>query len=192
MIWKWSEVMCPVCAVYTEAGVIVVPDLSDAGSLYQDGYGSFQDDHILTLKPFEALYLLERSRIIVLDERDRRGLSFGELLRRFSSEDQLSWTRYLVYRDLRSRGFVVKEGVGEAVDFFVYERGTYPKRPPKYMIHVICEGLPEPISRILEVLKAAEEDNKSLKIAVIDRRGEVVYYTIAELKFKEDEEWGLR
>ncbi len=184
--------MCPVCAVYTEAGVIVVPDLSDAGSLYQDGYGSFQDDHILTLKPFEALYLLERSRIIVLDERDRRGLSFGELLRRFSSEDQLSWTRYLVYRDLRSRGFVVKGGVGGAVDFFVYERGTYPKRPPKYMIHVICEGLPEPISRILEVLKAAEEDNKSLKMAVIDRRGEVVYYTIAELKFKEDEEWGLR
>lgn len=184
--------MGTVCAVYTRDGVIVVPDLSDANSLYQDGYGSFRDDHLLALRPFEALYLLERSRIIVLDEVDRRRLPFDELLRRFSSEDQLSWTRYLVYRDLRSRGFVVREGRGRAVDFLVYERGGYPKKPPRYMIHAVWEGSPEPISHILEVLKAAEEEDRILRLAVIDRRGEVVYYTVAELGFQEGEEGDLR
>ncbi len=181
-----------VCAVYTRDGLIVVPDLSDADSLYQDGYGSFREDRLLTLKPFEALYLLERSRITLLDERDRGGLSFEELLRRLSSVDPLSWTRYVVYRDLRARGFVVREGRGEAADFLVYERGSYPKRPPRYLVHAVCEGSPEPISQILEVLKAAEGEDRILRIAVVDRRGELVYYTIAEMGFQEEGEGGLR
>jgi tRNA-intron endonuclease len=185
-MWKWFGVMVTVCAVYTRDGVIVVPDLSDASSLHQDGYGSFRDDRLLALMPFEALYLLDRSRIAVLDELDRRGIPFDELLRRFSSEDPLCWTRYLIYRDLRARGFVVVGGEGRGVNFLVYERGSYPKKPPRYMIHAIWEGSPEPISGLLDILKEADEDGRILRIAVVDRRGEVVYYTISAMEFQEE------
>lgn len=172
-----------ISAVYTE-GRVAVPARNEADSLYQDGYGSLLgDSRLLTLKPFEVLYLVERMRIAVIDEESRRRLVFQELLLRFSSEDSLIWTRYLVYRDLRARGFVVRDGPGLGVDFLVYERGSYGKRPPRYHVYAVWEGAPESIKHMSEVLETAEEKNLTLRLAVIDRRGEVIYYTLSEMEF---------
>jgi tRNA-intron endonuclease len=172
-----------ISAVYTEDG-IVVPAQNEANSLYQDGYGSLlADRRLLTLKPFEALYLVERGKITVIDEKSRGRLVFQELLWRFSAEDPVIWTRYVVYRDLRTRGFVARDGPGLGVDFLVYERGSYGKRLPRYLIYSISEGNQEPLRHLGEILSHAEESNKILRLAVIDRRGEIVYYTLSEMEF---------
>jgi len=179
-----------ISAVYTK-GRVAVPALNEANSLYQDGYGSLLGDgRLLTLKPWEALYLVERIRIAVIDEESRRKLVFQELLWRFSSVDLHIWTRYLVYRDLRTRGFVVRDGLGLGVDFLVYERGSYGRRPPRYLVYAVWEGDPESIRHLGEVLGAAEADGRTLRLAVIDRRGEVVYYTLSEMEFMELEDSG--
>jgi tRNA-intron endonuclease len=180
-----------ISTVYTE-GRVAVPARNEANSLYQDGYGSLLGDgRLLTLRPWEALYLVERMRVAVIDEESHRKLVFQELLWRFSAEDPLMWTRYLVYRDLRSRGFVVRDGPGLGVDFLVYERGSYGKRPPRYLVYAVWEGAPESIRHLCEVLKAAEADGRTLRLAVVDRRGEVVYYTLSETEFTEPEDSGL-
>ncbi|KON31279.1 hypothetical protein AC482_01260 [miscellaneous Crenarchaeota group-15 archaeon DG-45] len=177
-----------ISAVYTRDGV-AVPAQNEANSLYQDGYGSLLgDSRLLKLRPCEVLYLVERRRIAVVDEESRHRLVFQELLRRFSSDDAHIWTRYLVYRDLRSRGFVVRDGAGPAVEFLVYQRGSFGRRPPRYIVHAIWEGNPEPVGRLRQALKAAETDGRVLRLAVIDRRGEIVYYTLSEVGFTEDEE----
>lgn len=164
---------------------MAVPAQNEANSLYQDGYGSFLGDgRLLTLKPYEALYLVERARIAVVDEENRTSLVFQELLGLFSSRDPHIWIRYIVYRDLRSRGFVVREGRGFGVDFQVYERGAYGKKQPRYLVYSIWEGSPESMMRISEVLASAEDDDQILRLAVIDRRGEIVYYTLSEMVFK--------
>lgn len=174
-----------ISAVYTEDGV-AVPARNEANSLYQDGYGSLLGDRLLLkLRPCEVLYLVERARAAVIDEGNRQKLVFHELLWRFSSEDIHIWTRYLVYRDLRSRGFVVREVAGPDIEFQVYQRGSYGKRPPRYLVHAVWEGEPESIGRLREVLEASEADSLTLRLAVIDRRGEIVYYTLSEIEFKE-------
>lgn len=174
-----------ISAVYTENG-IVVPAQNEANSLYQDGYGSLlTDSRLLTLKPFEALYLVERGKIAVIDEESREKLVFQELLWKFSAGDQVIWTRYIVYRDLRARGFVARDGPGLGVDFLVYERGAYGKKMPRYLVYTIWEGTQDSIKHISEILNAAEEANRILRLAVVDRRGEIVYYTLSEMKFKE-------
>ena len=176
-----------ISTVYTEDG-IAVPARNEADSLYQDGYGSLLGDgRLLKLRPCEVLYLVERRRIAVIDEGSRRKLVFQELLWRFTSDDLHIWTRYLVYRDLRSRGFVVRDGAGPDVEFLVYQRGSYGRRPPRYLVHAVWEGEPESIGRLREVLEAAEADGLTLRLAVIDRRGEIVYYTLSEIEFKEME-----
>jgi len=177
-----------ISAVYT-GGQVVVPAQNEANSLYQDGYGSLLGrGHLLTLKPFEALYLAEGMRIAVIDEASRQRLVFQELLWRFSGDDPLAWTRYLVYRDLRSRGFVVRDGPGLGIDLLVYERGAYGKRPPRYHVYAVSEGASEPIRHLCDVLEAAESAGRTLRLAVIDRRGEVVYYTLSETEFENLEE----
>jgi tRNA-intron endonuclease len=174
-----------ISAVYSEGGV-VVPAQNEANSLYQDGYGSLlAERRLLTVKPSETLYLVERGKIAVIDEGSREKLVFQELLSRFSAEDPDIWTRYIVYRDLRTRGFVARDGPGPGVDFLVYERGSYGKKTPRYLVHTVWEGTQEPIRRLSERLNQAEKDNKILRLAVVDRRGEIVYYTLSEMEFQD-------
>jgi len=176
--------MEPISTVLVEDSVIV-PAQNDANSLYQDGYGSLSTEkRLLTLNAFESLYLVERRRIAVVDEETRGRLVFQELLSRLSKDDPDTWTRYIVYRDLRERGFVARAGRDSNADLLVYERGMYGKRPPKYQIYTLWEGLRTPISRLSEVLDSSVGNERVLRLAVVDRRGEVVYYTLSEMDFE--------
>ncbi|MGD2200416.1 MAG: tRNA-intron lyase [Candidatus Bathyarchaeota archaeon] len=169
-------------------GEIVVPALNEANSLYQDGYGSLlRDRKVLSIQPFEALYLVERGKVSVFDEETRDRLVFQELLQRLSCPDPEIWTRYLVYRDLRTRGFVVKAHSGSGVSFLVYERGSYGKKLPKYLVHAVWEGSHETLSSLSEVLDTAVDADKILRLAVVDRRGEIVYYTLSDKGFREQD-----
>jgi tRNA-intron endonuclease len=171
-------------AVYRKDSV-VVPTLRESNSLYQNGYGSLLgEEGVLTLTPCETLFLVERKKLLVISEETREPLGFSELFTNFTALDKIIWTRYLVFRDLRLKGFVVRDGYGLGVDFLVYERGDFGKRPPKYLVFATWEGEPKKMSELLEALKLAWEKEKSLKLAVIDRRGEIVYYALQELNLE--------
>ncbi|MBQ03912.1 hypothetical protein CL673_04265 [Candidatus Bathyarchaeota archaeon] len=172
--------MGTISAVYTATG-IVVPVWNEANSLYQEGYGSLMmDSRVLSLQPFEALFLVERQKISIIEEQTKYRLVFRELLNSFSTDDPDIWTRYIVYRDLRTRGFVVKRGKDQEVDFLVYERGSYGKKVPRYEIYMIWEGSKVPVDRLGKVLDEATRSDRILRLAVVDRRGEIVYYTLSE------------
>ncbi len=174
-----------ISAVYTATG-IVVPALNEANSLYQDGYGSMmRDSRVLSLQPFEALYLVERQKVSIIEEQTKERLVFRELLQRFSEDDPDIWTRYIVYRDLRARGFVVKGVEGPDIDFLVYERGSYGKKMPRYVIYTVWEGSKVPVERLGKVLDDATGSDRILRLAVVDRRGEIVYYTLSDMDFDE-------
>ena len=168
--------------MYAE-GRAIVPAINDSDSLYNDGYGSRNGNQQLTLEPSESLYLVEKERIAVVDEDTQRTLSFQEILARFSEHDLLTWTWYVIYRDLRSRGFVVKPRKDSPEHFIVYERGTYGKKPPSYLLHVVPEGVPETMKGLSDALSESEEAGLKLKLAVVDRRSEVVYYSLGEANF---------
>jgi tRNA-intron endonuclease len=169
-----------ISAVYTVTG-IVVPALNEANSLYQDGYGSLvKDSRVLSLQPFEALYLVERQKVSVIEELTKDRLVFRELLQIFSEDDPDIWTKYIVYRDLRTRGFVARGGEGPGLDFLVYERGSYGKKVPRYLVYTVWEGSQVLVERLGEVLDEATKSDMILRLAVVDRRGEIVYYTVDE------------
>ncbi len=173
-------------AVKTD-GMIVVPTQNEANSLYQDGYGRLvPDSRLLSLEPFEALYLTERQKISVISEEDHERLVFQEILSRYSKDDPDLWTRYMVYRDLRTRGFVAKRGPGYGVDFLVYERGASRRKEPRHLVYVVGEGSPEPVKHLTEILGASNEENWQLKLAVVDRRGEIVYYNLSNADVLEE------
>ena len=176
-----------ISAVYTDTRIIV-PALNEANSLYQDGYGSLvKDSRVLSLQPSEALYLVEHQKVSVIDEETKARLLFQELLLELSETDPDIWTRYIVYRDLRTRGFVVKTGNGPGIDFLVYERGGYGKKVPRYMIYTVWEGSKEPLEHLGKVLDEATKSDKILRLAVVDRRGEIVYYTLSDMDFDRKE-----
>jgi tRNA-intron endonuclease len=128
------------------------------------------------------LYNMDRGKIALVDEEANVKLSFKEALRLFAADDPSIWTRFIVYRDLRTRGFVAIEA-DEAADFVVYERAMYRRQPPSYHVKIISEGRPEELDSILKDLKKTEERGREFKLAVVDRRGEIVYYGLSEKTF---------
>ena len=165
-----------------ENGVFIPPS-EDIESLTSRGYGTSQGGGLL-LNFYEALFLLSKGVIRVLDEETGKEVSFQELLRRFQEVDENAWVRYLIYRDLRGRGYVAREGFGLGLDFRVYERGKYGKEAAKYLIFGILEGRPVPLEELARALRYVQTLKKRLILAVLNRRGEVVYYSLSQLTLK--------
>jgi tRNA-intron endonuclease len=146
------------------------------------GYGVTENDE-LSFKFYEALHLLDKGMLEIKDEKGGK-VDFQKLLQCYKSVDENAWAKYLTYRDLRSRGYVVREGFGLGVDFRVYERGEYGGETAKYLILSIQEGKPIPLEDLTRVLRQCQSLKKQLILAAMNRRGEIVYYSISQLTLK--------
>ncbi len=147
------------------------------------GYGTKQNKK-LTLAFYESLYLLSKNAIEIRQERGKKTVSFQQLLEIYRMADPDAWAKYLIYRDLRSRGYVAREGFGLGTDFRVYERGEYGTQTAKYLIFGVQEGQPVTMQQLAETLRYSHSQKKELVLAVLNRRGEVVYYQLGQLTMK--------
>ncbi len=143
------------------------------------GYGVEENSGLL-LNFYEALYLLDKGLILVKDEKGGE-INFQQLLQAAEKTDENAWAKYLVYRDLRSRGYVVREGFGLGIDFRVYERGEYGKDTAKYLILSLQEGKPMTMEELTQIMRQCQSLKKELILAVMSRRGEIVYYSVSQL-----------
>lgn len=162
---------------------LTVSSPADIESLSQRGFG-IREDEKLMLTSYEGLHLVEKKYVEVREERGEDPLKFKDLLQRFQSFDENTWVKYLIYRDLRARGYVAREGFGFGVDFRVYERGDYGKDNAKYLILGVSEGKSVSIEQLAQKLTFIQGLKKKLVLAVVNRRGEVVYYTLSQLSFR--------
>ncbi|MHA1212079.1 MAG: hypothetical protein ACTSSH_06425, partial [Candidatus Heimdallarchaeota archaeon] len=86
---------------------VIVKDHQDARIIYDNGYyGTLEKDKTLTLHFEETLHLLERGVIKVTDELGV-WVELDDCARLFTQKDEGLWTDYLVYKDLRNRGYIV-------------------------------------------------------------------------------------
>lgn len=169
-------------ASFGEKGVLVSSP-EDIEGLSSRGYGVSENGK-LTLTFYEALFLLGKDILQVEDEKTGKDLSFQDLLKGFQIVEKGAWAKYLIYRDLRSRGYVAREGFGLGIDFRMYERGEYGKETAKHLIFGIQEGQPVSVEELARALRYVQSLKKRLVLAVINRRGEVVYYSLSQLTLK--------
>nr|KXH72708.1 MAG: hypothetical protein AM325_01400 [Candidatus Thorarchaeota archaeon SMTZ1-45] len=153
----------------------------DADRISQQGfYGNRIDGNRLELDSVELLHLLERKRLIV---RRPNGETIGpdSIVNELLDEDPDLWTRYLVFRDLRSRGYAVRQGFGGGIGFRIYARGEKPGvASASQLVYVLKEGVPISLSDLDMVTKTAAGSRKKLVFALVDQNGEVNFYRVAQ------------
>jgi len=162
---------------------VVVSSPESIEELASRGYGTAGDKK-LVLTLCEALFLVSKGVIEVKDKKPRKRIDFQQLLSRYQALGENAWAKYLIYRDLRSRGYVAREGFGLGIDFRVYERGEYGTATAKYLVFGIQEGQPVSMEELARTLKYVHSLKKRLVLAVLNRRGEVVYYSLSKLTLK--------
>ncbi len=158
-----------------------------AQSLYEKNYfGTSLPDGSLELDVLEALLLIERSRIIIFDN-NKKEMTAEQILSIVVEEDPRIWVKYLVYRDLRQRGYMVRLGYGEGIDFRVYPRGsTRSEAIAKYFIFILDEGNSVQLQNLDQITQQTLHARKKLIIVTLDRLGDPTYYHLEQTKLPEN------
>ena len=152
-----------------------IPYKSELMELRDRGFGDLKGSK-LVLTAYESFYLHEKQRIKVVDKKDKHELSLRDLVRRFSVGKPAIWIKYLVYRDLRDRGYLVREST-KMFDFDIYGKG-----PMRRLISIVYEGGEASLRKLSRLLAYADKERKELILAVVDRRTDIVYYTLSSLQ----------
>ena len=151
--------------------------------LVQKGFGEIEKEKLF-LKQFETLYLLYTKRLVL--KKNKKQIDFDSFMGICQKTDSDILTKFLIYRDLRNRGYVVKDGFGFGSDFRVYERGHYGEKGAKFLIFGLNEGQQEKMGNLQKKIEEITQMGKEPIIAVIERRGEVIYYKINRMNFYEN------
>lgn len=159
-------------ATYSSRGVYI-PNADSLMEIRERGFGDLRGNR-LVLSAYETYYLHEKGRIRVLDGTSE--LNLHELVKRTSKGKPVIWIKYLVYRDLRDRGYIVRES--DKADFEVHGKG-----PERRLVKIIFEGGETTSLEALEKkVRFADVERKDLILAVVDRRTDIVYYSVQLLK----------
>lgn len=161
---------------------IIVNEIRFKDQLRNKGFGEVFDNEFI-LNSLETLYLLSNNKLKLFGKKD---YNFSSFLKILLKKDKKILTKYLIFRDLRSKGYVVKEGFGFGTDFRIYERGEHGKKPSKYVSIGINEGLNIKSKDFVDTIDQIEKMGKDTVIAVIERRGEVIYYKTIKMSFFEN------
>ena len=165
-----------------------------AVSLYDEsGFGKplpEENPTRLELELVESAFLVEKGRLRVYRTQNERKkfLSFGELLKIGSEKVSDFHPQLTVYRDLRSRGYLVKTGFKFGAHFRVYERGVKLKRGPKaphehtrWVVHCVPEEAAFSLPEMSRAVRLAQNIRSKFWWAVVDKEGDVTYYEVVRV-----------
>jgi len=117
--------------------------------LEQKGFGEIEKGKLF-LKSFETLYLLYTGKLSL--KKNKKQIDFDSFMNICQKTNPEILTKFLIFRDLKTRGYVVKDGFGFGSDFRVYERGHFGEKGAKFLIFGLNEGQQEKMGAIQKKL----------------------------------------
>jgi tRNA-intron endonuclease, archaea type len=153
-------------------------DPTEASTIYGKGFfGTPTSGGGLTLDRFEAVYLSEMERVSVTGP-SGRAVDWPTVFRRAVQRDREFPVRYLVYRDLRQRGYVVRASP-PPVAFTVLPRGgILHKTPSRYWVDALSERIPFDLARLFDLAERAQSAKKALLLGLVDEESDLTYYRV--------------
>ena len=175
---------------------VIISDSNGIEDFYKSSYiGTIEEDkngnEVLTLEPIEVLLLCERHRILIWEDNDRNKdqYDFESLLTYLTQFDERLWQKYIIYMDLRKRGYLVRTGYGDGIDFRVYKRGAnFEKEAAKFLIYPVFEGDPIELKDLDKISRVAMSSRKDLIVATVDRLSKAIYYSVKKFQILNKEE----
>lgn len=167
-----------VAAILT--GERVITESSDESREFynQSRFGTLADDGKVELSLLEALYLMEKGRLVVKSEAGKV-LNFESYFKRAQAVEPNFWIRYVVLKDIRNRGYIIKTALKFGADFRVYERGVKPGEDhAKWIVFPVHEASVFTWHEFSAKNRVAHSTKKRLLLGVVDDENDVTYYEV--------------
>lgn len=140
-------------------------------------YGRLKDD-ILEVSLTEGAYLISTEKITV--ESGNITLDFRQFFLKASTRVKNFELLYIVYKDLRERGYYVQPSV---TGFRLYPRGGHPgKTPAEFFVLILSERAPLSLSEVRVHLDTVENLKKRLVVAIVDEESDITYYEVKKTR----------
>ena len=156
---------------------IVVAESTDlTRELYdKTRYGEPTENKKFQYALLEALYLLERGKFVIKE--GKKTLDFDGFIKKARKIDPNFWTRYVVFKDLRKRGYIVKTALKFGADFRVYDRGVKPGEDhAKWVVFPVSENEALTWYEYAAKNRVAHSTRKRLLLAIVDAEGDTTFY----------------
>jgi len=159
-------------------GTVRLTDPGEASAVYGKGYfGTPGPGGELKLDRYESVYLAEMGRID-LPAPKREVPAWSLVFRRAVRADPGFAVRYLVYRDLRQRGYVVRSSP-PPIAFAVLPRGgVLNKTPSRFWVEALSERVPFDLARLFDLAERAQGARRTLWLALVDEESDLTYYRV--------------
>lgn len=175
---------------------VFITDSRGFEEFYNSSYiGTIEQDsdnqNVLILDAIEVLLLIERHRLNLWEENNKNNqlYDFEGLLTYFTKFDNRLWHKYIIYMDLRKRGYIVRMGYGNGIEFRVYKRGAdFEKDSAQFLIFPVFEGNPIELRDLDKISRVALSSRKDLIVATVDRLSKPIYYSVKKFQLLSKEE----
>ncbi len=159
----------------------VITESSDlARELYNKSrYGTMLENGKVQLSLLEALYLLEKGKLEILDGKNKP-ISFEKFIKKAQKIEPNFWIRYCVFKDIRNRGYIIKTALKFGADFRVYDRGVKPGEDhAKWIVYPVHEADTLTWYEFAAKNRVAHSTRKRLLLGIVDEENSCTYYEIA-------------
>jgi len=120
---------------------------------------------------YEILYLLDKKHAELIKQNKK--VSFEQLLKKANENI------YSAFKDLKEKGYILKEGLKFGADFRVYNKGDKPgKAHAKYLLYAISSNQKISPKDLAAKARIAHSTNKILLLAIVDSEQDISYYEI--------------
>lgn len=157
---------------------IIVKKARDVGRLYnKSSFGKTITGNKLQLNLLESIFLLGEGKIKIL--KNNREVDFQSLVELAAECIPRFEIKYLIFKDLRKRGYAVKiSEENKEFDFYICEQKDGGKNKSCF-ISIYSERDAVNIDEIKQLIEIAAERNKDLWFAIVDEEGDLTYYDVA-------------
>ncbi len=162
---------------------VLTENSNEARDLFnQSRFGTLLENGQVQLSLHEALYLIEKGRLEVMDEK-KKPMSFDDYLKRAKKIESNFWIRYVVFKDMRNRGYIIKTALKFGADFRVYDRGVKPGDDhAKWIVYPVHEATTMTWYDFSAKNRVAHSTKKRLMLAVVDEEADVTYWEVNWLR----------
>ena len=172
----------PVKAYFSNERVLTESSDNAREFYNQSRYGELLDDGRVQLSLIEALYLIEKKRILVYDSRNKL-IEFDIFLKKAQKLEPNFWVRYCVYKDIRNRGYIIKTALKFGADFRIYDRGVKPGEDhARWVVFPVHEGSSLTWHEFSSKNRVAHSTKKRLLIGCVDNENDVTYWEVRWLR----------
>ncbi len=140
----------------------------------KSGFGKLEEDK-LELSLIEALYLMEKGRLNVYQNEEE--CTINQILEIIKNNK--NYGKYLVYKDLKDRGYIIKTGFKYGSEFRLYDRGRSPgEGHSDYLVKVIYENYNIKALDFASYIRVSHGVRKKLLLAIVDEDTDITYYNV--------------